>query len=93
MWLVSAKISIKIIKNLGKKKSHYIFALGLDATATTLSSSLYTVDDGQCTVIFDRVRGILNETVGEGTHFLIPWLQKPSIFDIHTKPHTFLSFS
>nr|POE76038.1 prohibitin-3, mitochondrial [Quercus suber] len=68
-------------------------ALGLGAAATALSSSLYTVDGGQRAVIFDRVRGILNETVGEGTHFLVPWLQKPFIFDIRTKPHTFSSVS
>nr|XP_023895823.1 prohibitin-3, mitochondrial-like [Quercus suber] len=68
-------------------------ALGLGAATTALSSSLYTVDGGQRTVIFDRVRGILNETVNEGTHFLVPWLQKPFIFDICTKPYTFSSVS
>jgi prohibitin 1 len=25
-------------------------------------------------------------SVGEGTHFLIPWLQKPIFFDVRTKP-------
>ena len=68
-------------------------ALGLGVAATALNSSLYTVDGGQRAVIFDRIRGILDETVGEGTHFLIPWLQKPFIFDIRTKPHTFSSVS
>ncbi|KAL0004348.1 hypothetical protein SO802_011909 [Lithocarpus litseifolius] len=68
-------------------------ALGLGAAATALNSSLYTVDGGQRTVIFDCVRGILNKTVGEGTHFLVPWLQKPFIFDIRTKPNTFSSIS
>ncbi|KAL2971621.1 hypothetical protein AAZX31_15G206000 [Glycine max] len=47
------------------------------------------VDDGQLVVLFDRFRGILNETIGEGTHFLIPWVQKPYIFDIRTHTHTF----
>ncbi|KAF3327490.1 prohibitin-3 [Carex littledalei] len=51
------------------------------------------VDGGQRAVIFDRFRGVLPETVGEGTHFLIPWLQKPYIFDIRTRPHTFTSMS
>ncbi|KAG2710549.1 hypothetical protein I3843_04G032300 [Carya illinoinensis] len=68
-------------------------ALGLGVSATVLNSSLYTVDGGQRAVIFDRLRGILDETVGEGTHFLVPWLQKPFIFDIRTKPHTFSSVS
>ncbi|CAI8590499.1 unnamed protein product [Vicia faba] len=38
-------------------------------------------------------RGILDESIGEGTHFLIPWVQKPYIFDIKTRPHTFSSIS
>ncbi|KAK4267364.1 hypothetical protein QN277_024151 [Acacia crassicarpa] len=68
-------------------------AFGLGATATLLNSSLYTVDGGQRAVLFDRFRGILDETVGEGTYFLIPWVQKPYIFDICTRPHTFSSIS
>ncbi|RWW49797.1 hypothetical protein BHE74_00044030, partial [Ensete ventricosum] len=43
-------------------------------------------------VLFDRFRGVLPETVGEA-HFLVPWLQKPFIFDIRTRPHTFTSNS
>lgn len=68
-------------------------AFGLGAAATAVSSSLYTVDGGQRAVLFDRFRGILDSTVGEGTHFLVPWVQKPYIFDIRTRPHTFSSVS
>ena len=68
-------------------------ALGLGVGATVLSSSLYTVDGGQRAVLFDRFRGVIDETIGEGTHFLVPWLQKPFIFDIRTRPHTFSSVS
>ncbi|KAL3640063.1 Prohibitin-3, mitochondrial [Castilleja foliolosa] len=67
------------------------FSLGLGATA--INSALYTVDGGQRAVLFDRFRGVIDDTVGEGTHFLIPWLQKPYIFDIRTRPHTFSSVS
>ncbi|GJU03497.1 prohibitin-3, mitochondrial [Tanacetum coccineum] len=68
-------------------------ALGLGASATLLNYSLYTVDGGQRAVLFDRFRGVIDDTVGEGTHFLIPWLQKPYIFDIRTRPYTFSSVS
>ncbi|KAL0921582.1 hypothetical protein M5K25_008668 [Dendrobium thyrsiflorum] len=68
-------------------------AVGLGVSASLLSASLYTVDGGQRAVLFDRFRGVLDETVGEGTHFLVPWLQKPYIFDIRTRPHTFTSNS
>ncbi|KAM0039558.1 putative prohibitin, Band 7 domain, Band 7/SPFH domain superfamily [Helianthus debilis subsp. tardiflorus] len=68
-------------------------AVGLGASATLLNSSLYTVDGGERAVLFDRFRGVIDATAGEGTHFIIPWLQKPYIFDIRTKPHTFSSIS
>ncbi|THU59068.1 hypothetical protein C4D60_Mb03t21090 [Musa balbisiana] len=68
-------------------------AIGLGTGATLLNASLYTVDGGERAVLFDRFRGVLPETVSEGTHFLVPWLQKPFIFDIRTRPHTFASNS
>ena len=37
-------------------------------------------------MIFDRFRGIQDLVTGEGTHFLIPWVQKPIIFDIRSRP-------
>lgn len=68
-------------------------AVGLGVGATLVSSSLYTVDGGQRAVLFDRFRGVLDDTIGEGTHFRVPWLQEPYIFDIRTRPHTFSSIS
>jgi hypothetical protein len=44
------------------------------------------VDGGHRAVIFDRFRGVQEEVVGEGTHFLIPWVQKPIIFDVRARP-------
>lgn len=45
-----------------------------------------TVDGGHRAVIFDRFTGIKNEVIGEGTHFLIPWVQRPIIFDVRSRP-------
>ena len=53
----------------------------------TVSSCIYNVDGGQRAVMFDQLRGgILPDVMGEGTHFLIPFVQRPIIFDIRTKP-------
>ncbi|CAN1817615.1 Prohibitin-3, mitochondrial, partial [Linum perenne] len=68
-------------------------AFGLGTAVAVVGSSLYTVDGGERAVIFDRFQGVLPNTVGEGTHFRIPWLQTPNVFDIRTKPHTFSSVS
>ena len=49
---------------------------------------LSTVDGGHRAVIFDRFSGVRQTVVGEGTHFIIPWVQKPIIFDIRSTPRS-----
>lgn len=49
---------------------------------------LYSVDGGQRAVIFDRISGIKQNVIGEGMHFIIPWLQRAIIFDVKTRPRT-----
>ena len=44
------------------------------------------VKGGSRAVIFDRLQGVKSNVINEGTHFVIPWLQKAIIFDIRTKP-------
>ena len=39
-------------------------------------------------MIFDRFAGVKDDIVGEGTHFLIPWVQRPIIYDIRSRPRT-----
>lgn len=53
---------------------------------TVLSNSAYSVDGGERAVIFDRLAGVKQQVVGEGMHFVIPWLQRPIIFDIRIRP-------
>lgn len=53
----------------------------------TVSQCIYNVDGGERAVMFDQLRGGVLPTVsGEGTHFMIPLVQRPVIFDIRTKP-------
>ena len=44
------------------------------------------MDGGHRAVIFDRFTGIKPDVIGEGTHFLIPWVQRPIIFDVRSRP-------
>lgn len=44
------------------------------------------MDGGHRAVIFDRFAGIKKQVIGEGTHFFIPWVQKPVIFDVRSRP-------
>lgn len=56
--------------------------------AILASQSLFDVKGGTRAVIFDRLSGVKDDVINEGTHFLIPWLQKPIIFDVRTKPRS-----
>merc|ERR1712137_527740 len=62
-------------------------AFGTGALITFGNSCLYDVDGGERALIFDKLRGGVQDKVrSEGTHFKIPVLQDPIIFDIRTSP-------
>lgn len=54
--------------------------------AYAVSQSLFDVKGGSRAVIFDRLSGVKEEVVSEGTHLLVPWLQRAILFDVRTKP-------
>ncbi|KAG9201334.1 Prohibitin-1, subunit of the prohibitin complex (Phb1p-Phb2p) [Epicoccum nigrum] len=57
------------------------------AIAVSLAqSSIYDVKGGTRAVIFDRLSGVKDEVANEGTHFLIPWLQRAIVYDVRTRP-------
>lgn len=59
----------------------------LTVGAFTVNSCLYNVDGGERAVLFDTLRGgILPDVRGEGTHLIIPIIQRPIIIDVRTKP-------
>ncbi|KAK3996703.1 band 7 family-domain-containing protein [Cladorrhinum sp. PSN332] len=64
----------------------YSAAVPLAVGVGVLQSSLYDVKGGTRAVIFDRLSGVKETVISEGTHFLIPWLQRAIIFDVRTKP-------
>ncbi|KAK9459884.1 band 7 family-domain-containing protein [Lipomyces oligophaga] len=49
-------------------------------------ASIYDVQGGSRAVIFDRLYGVKQSVIGEGTHFLVPWLQRAVIMDVRTTP-------
>lgn len=51
-------------------------------------SAMYDVKGGTRAVIFDRLSGVKENVVNEGTHFLIPWLQRAIVYDVRTRPRT-----
>ena len=60
--------------------------VGLATLGSVVNSALYNVDGGHRAVMFDRFRGVLPQVSSEGTHFMIPWVQRPIVFDIRARP-------
>ncbi|OXA60198.1 protein l(2)37Cc [Folsomia candida] len=60
--------------------------LGVAVVGGVVNSALYNVDGGHRAVIFDRFYGVKPDVIGEGTHFFVPWVQRPIIFDIRSRP-------
>mmetsp|Transcript_1314 Transcript_1314/g.1577 ORF Transcript_1314/g.1577 Transcript_1314/m.1577 type:complete len:279 (+) Transcript_1314:280-1116(+) len=47
---------------------------------------LYNVDGGERAVVFNRFSGVQQKVKGEGTHFRIPMIDYPNIFDVRSRP-------
>ena len=62
--------------------------------ATMLAqNALFNVDGGQRAIIYSRLHGIQNQIYPEGTHFIIPWFQRPIVFDVRAKPRNVSSLT
>uniref|UniRef100_A0A2K5K293 Prohibitin n=1 Tax=Colobus angolensis palliatus TaxID=336983 RepID=A0A2K5K293_COLAP len=68
-------MAAKVFESIGK------FGLALAVAGGVVNSALYNVDAG-----YRAFRGVQDIVVGEGTHFLVPWVQKPIIFDCLSRP-------
>jgi prohibitin 1 len=66
--------------------SIYRWAVPTAIAFSAAQASMYDVRGGTRAIIFDRLSGVKESVVNEGTHFLIPWLQRSIIFDVRTKP-------
>ena len=64
----------------------YRFAIPTALAFSFASASIYDVKGGTRAVIFDRLSGVKEAVSNEGTHFLVPWLQRAISFDVRTKP-------
>ena len=64
----------------------YRFAIPTALAFSFANASIYDVKGGTRAVIFDRLAGVKESVVNEGTHFLVPWLQRAITFDVRTKP-------
>ncbi|KIM34516.1 hypothetical protein M408DRAFT_97405 [Serendipita vermifera MAFF 305830] len=53
---------------------------------SVLNASIYDVPGGYRAVMFDRFQGVKDKPSPEGTHLLVPWLQRAILMETRTKP-------
>jgi len=63
------------------------------AAAYGLYNSLYNVPAGHRAIIFNRISGISEQVREQGTHFMLPWLDRPIVFDVRTRPRAYASLT
>ena len=51
------------------------------------------VEGGHRAVMFNRVSGVSQKVYGEGTHLMLPWFDRPVIYDVRTRPRNINSLT
>uniref|UniRef100_A0A7C8ZSY1 Prohibitin n=2 Tax=Opuntia streptacantha TaxID=393608 RepID=A0A7C8ZSY1_OPUST len=50
------------------------------------ANAFYNVEGGHRAIVFNRLHGIKDKVYPEGTHFKIPWFERPIIYDVRARP-------
>lgn len=56
-------------------------------------SALYDVQPGHVAILYSRISGIKGDIVEPGTHFLLPFIERPIIYDVRTRPRNIHSLT
>ncbi|CAN7109037.1 unnamed protein product [Brassica rapa subsp. narinosa] len=51
------------------------------------TQSLYNVDGGHRAIMFNRLVGVKDKVYPEGTHLMVPWFERPVIYDVRARPY------
>eukprot|EP00743_Colponemidia_sp_Colp-15_P001064 GILK01001175.1.p1 GENE.GILK01001175.1~~GILK01001175.1.p1 ORF type:complete len:309 (+),score=51.10 GILK01001175.1:51-977(+) len=68
-------------------------ALGVGLLGAAVYNSYFNVEGGHRAVIFNRIVGMKDVVMSEGTHFVIPWFERPIIYDVRTRPRNITSLT
>jgi len=68
-------------------------AVGVAGMAYGGSSCLFNVEGGHRAVMYHRFGGVQERIKSEGTHILIPWFQRPILYDVRAKPRMIQSMT
>ncbi|KAJ8561111.1 hypothetical protein K7X08_027301 [Anisodus acutangulus] len=81
--------NVKVPKMPGGGPASALIKFGLVAGLGVygVANSLYNVDGGNRAIVFNRILGVKDKVYPEGTHFMIPWFERPVIYDVRARPH------
>ncbi|KAI9781843.1 MAG: Prohibitin-2, subunit of the prohibitin complex (Phb1p-Phb2p) [Geoglossum umbratile] len=57
------------------------------------NNALFNVDGGHRAIKYTRISGVKKDIFNEGTHFKIPWLETPIVYDVRAKPRNVASLT
>lgn len=77
----------------GLPKAVGLAGVGLAGLAYGSTNCLFNVEGGHRAVMFHRFGGVQKYVRTEGTHIVIPWFQRPIIYDVRTKPRMIQSMT
>lgn len=63
------------------------------AGAYGLYHSFFNVEGGHRAIVYNRFVGIREKTYSEGTHPMIPWIERPITYDVRARAHQISSHS
>ncbi|EFC47838.1 predicted protein [Naegleria gruberi] len=68
-----------------QRKAPIFWILGAGLTAIAIQASYCSVKPGFKGVVFNRLSAQFEEPLEQGPHFLIPFIQKPTLFPVKTQ--------
>lgn len=66
---------------------------GLAGVAYGAKQAMFTVDPGHIAIKYNRMSGVGDKPHREGLNFMLPWFERPIIFDLRARPHTMTSLT
>ncbi|KAL4618914.1 hypothetical protein ACB092_06G045500 [Castanea dentata] len=81
--------NVKVPKVPGGGAASALLKLGLlgGVGVYAAANSLYNVEGGHRAIVFNRIGGVKDQVYVEGTHIIIPWFERPIIYDVRARPH------
>lgn len=99
-WDVVANLSMSFFLGGGSSSSQLYHSfrnlagvIGIGTGIYFVSSSLYNVEAGHRAIKYSRLKGIIEKVYGEGTHFAIPWIERPIVYDCRARPRSIASLT